>query len=66
MSQSHDRSHDDLAISVSTQHQWFPEQQLILDDLHEIRLGVNYDLVEFTIPSVIHWSSMELHRQKLN
>ena len=23
---------------------WFPEQQLILDDLHKIRLGVNYDL----------------------
>ena len=42
--QSHDKSHDDLVISVGIQHQWFPEQQLILDDLHEIRLGVNYDL----------------------
>ena len=42
--QSQDRSHDDLAISVGAQHQWFPEQQLILDDLHEIHLGVNYDL----------------------
>ena len=36
-------SHDDLAISVGAQHQWFPEQ-LILDDLHEISLLVNYDL----------------------
>ena len=45
LSQSHDRSHDDLAISVGAQHQWFPEQQLILDDFHEMRPGVNYDLV---------------------
>ena len=43
LTQSHDRSHDDLAISVGAQHQWFTEQQLILDDLHEIRLGANYD-----------------------
>ena len=42
--QSHDGSHDDLAISVGAQHQLFPEQQLILDDLHEIRFGVNYKL----------------------
>ena len=41
---SHDRSHDDLAISVDAQHQWFPEQQVVLEDLHEIRLGVNYEL----------------------
>ena len=34
----------DLAISVGIKHQWFPEQQLILDEIHEIRLGVNYDL----------------------
>ena len=38
------RSHDDLTISVDVQHQWFPEQQLIFNDLHEIRLGVKYDL----------------------
>ena len=42
LSQSHDRLHDDLAITVGAQHQWFPEQQLIMDDLLEIRLGVNY------------------------
>ena len=44
LSQSHDRLHDDLAISVGAQHQWFPQQQLILDDFHEICLGVNYNL----------------------
>ena len=44
LSQSHDSSHDDLAISVGGQHQRFPEHQMILDDLHEIRLGVNYNL----------------------
>ena len=44
LSQSHDRLHDDLAISVGAQHQWYPEQQLILDELHEIRLRVNYDV----------------------
>ena len=44
LSQSHDRSHDDLGISVGEHYQWFPEQQLILDDLNEIRLGVNYDI----------------------
>ena len=35
---------DNIAISVEAQHQWFPEQQLILDDLDRIRLGMNYDL----------------------
>ena len=44
LSQSHDRPHDDFTISVGAQHQWFPELQLILDDLQEIRLRVNYDL----------------------
>ena len=44
LSQSHDRSHDVLEISVGAQLQWFPEQQLILDDLHKICLGANYDL----------------------
>ena len=38
------QSHDDLAISVGAQHQWFPEQQLIWDDLYGIRLEVNYDI----------------------
>ena len=42
--QIHDRTHNDLAISVGAQHQWFPEQQLILGDLYKIRLGKNYDL----------------------
>ena len=61
-----DRSHDDLAISVVAQHQWFPEQWLILDDLHEIRLEVNYDFgwIQTTIDK--QWSLMEFHRQKLN
>ena len=27
-----------------SEEEWFPEQQLIWDDLHEIRLGMNYDL----------------------
>ena len=40
----HAKSHDDRAISVGAQHQWFPDQQLILDELHEIRLRVDYDL----------------------
>ena len=63
---THDRSHDDYVISVGAQHQWFLEQQLILDDHHEIRLGVNYDLgwIQNTIDK--RWSLMELHRQKLN
>ena len=58
MFQSHDRSHDDLAISVGAQHQWFPEQQRIFDEIHEIRLGVNYDLgwIHLTIDK--HWSLM--------
>ena len=60
------RSHDDLAISVGAQHQWFTQQQPILDNLHEIRLGVNYELscIHHTIDK--QWSLMELHRQKLN
>ena len=42
---------------VSVEHQWFLEQQIILDDIHEIRLGVNYDLglIDHTI-----------YRQKFN
>ena len=48
--------HSELTI-----HQWFLEQQLILDDLHDIRLGANYDLgwIHHTIDK--HWSLMELH-----
>ena len=66
LSQSHDRSHDDRAISVDAQQQWFPKQQLILDDLQEIRIEVNYELgwIHHTIDK--HWRLMELHRQKLN
>ena len=57
---NHNRSHDNLEISVGAQHPWFPEQQLSLDDLHEIRLGVNYDLgwIHHSIDK--HWSLMEL------
>ena len=44
LSQSHERSDDNLAISVGAQHQWLPGQKLILDNPHKIRLGVNYDL----------------------
>ena len=36
-------SHEDLAIAFGAQYQWFPEQQLILDDLNDISLGVNLD-----------------------
>ena len=50
--QFHDRSHEDLAISVGAQHQWFSEQQLILRDLHEILLEGTTTFVEFTIPSI--------------
>ena len=59
-------SHDGLAISVGAQHQWFPEQQLILDNLHEIRLGVNYDLGRIRHIIDKDWSLMEFHRQKFN
>ena len=66
LSQSHDRSHDDLAISVGVQHQWFPEQQMILFDLHEIPLGVNYDLGWIHHIIDRHWSLVELRCQKFN
>uniref|UniRef100_A0A7I4Z1Y5 Uncharacterized protein n=1 Tax=Haemonchus contortus TaxID=6289 RepID=A0A7I4Z1Y5_HAECO len=32
------------SLLVCAQHEPFPERQLIMDDLHEIRLRVNYDL----------------------
>ena len=38
LSQSHDRSHDDLAISMVS------GTTTDLDNFHEIRRGVNYDL----------------------
>ena len=60
MSQSHDSSHDDLATSVGAQHQWFPEQQLILDDRHEIRLRVNYNLGLISSPKIELSSSMQV------
>ena len=50
MSQSQDRSHDDLAISVGAQHQRFQEQQLILDDLLEIR----FRLLSLKVLKMIH------------
>lgn len=43
-----------------------PEQQLILDNLHEIRLGVNYDLGKIQNTTNKHWTLVEVHRQKLN
>ena len=45
-------------LSVGAQYQWLPEQQLILDDLHEIHFGVKYDLgwIHYTIDK--YWSLM--------
>ena len=64
--QSHDISHDDLAKSVGAQHQWYAEQQLILNDFHEIRLGVKYNLYWIYHTIEKHLPLIELHCQKLN
>ena len=66
MSQSHDRSLDDFSISIGAKHQWFPDQQLILDDLYEIHLGANYNLGWNHHSINKHWPLMELHCQKFN
>ena len=55
-----------LQYQFGAQHQSIPEQQLILDDLHETRLRMNYDLAWIHHTIYKHWSLMELHRQKLN